>query len=45
MPDNSVAINSPTKIITKKEPLDNHFYVLRPNGDVEYYEDGQFKKE
>ena len=45
MPDNSVAVSSPTKIITKKEKLDNHFYVLRPNGDIEYYEDGIFKKE
>lgn len=45
MPDNSVAIASPTKIITKDKPLDNRFYVLRPNGDIEYFEDGQFKKE
>ena len=45
MPNNSVAVCSPTKIITKKEPLDNKFYVMRSNGDVEYYEDGIFKKE
>lgn len=45
MPDNSIAICSPTKIITKKEKLDNRFYVLRKNGDVEYYEDGIFKKD
>ncbi len=45
MPDNSVAVCSPTKIITKKEPLDNKFYVMRPNGEVEYYENGIFKKE
>ena len=45
MPDNSVAVCAPTKIIHKKEKLDNRFYVLRPNGDVEYYENGVFKKE
>ena len=45
MPDNSVAVLAPTRIITKKEKLDNHFYVLRPNGDIEYYEDGIFKKD
>lgn len=45
MPDNSVAVCSPTKIIHKKEKLDNRFYVLRLNGDVEYYENGIFKKE
>lgn len=45
MPDNSVAVCAPTKIITKKEELDNHFYVLRENGDIEYFEDGYFHKE
>ena len=45
MPDNSVAVCAPTNIIHKKEKLDNRFYVLRPNGDVEYYENGVFKKD
>lgn len=45
MPDNSVALCSPTIIKTKKEKLDNRFYVLRPNGDIEYYENGSFHKE
>ena len=45
MPDNSVALCAPTKIITKKEQLDNRFYVLRKNGDIEYFENGVFKKE
>ncbi len=42
MPDNSIAVCSPTKIVTKKEPLDNKFYVLRKNGNVEYFENGTF---
>ena len=29
MPPNSVAVNSPTKIITKDKPLDNRFFTLR----------------
>ena len=45
MPDNSVAVCAPTQIIKKKKKMDNRFYVLRPNGDVEYFEDGVFKKE
>ena len=45
MPDNSVAVCAPTKIVKKDKKLDNRFYVLRPNGDVEYYEDGVFKKD
>lgn len=45
MPDNSVAFAGKTTIITKEEPMDNNFYVLRPNGDIEYYENGIFKKE
>ena len=45
MPDNSVAVSSPTKIIKKKEKMDNRFYILRDNGDIEYYENGRFKKE
>ena len=45
MPNNSVALCSPTKIVTKKKKLDNRFFVLRPNGDIEYYENGNFHKE
>ena len=45
MEDNSVAVCSPTIIKKKKETLDNRFYVLRPNGDIEYYDNGVFKKE
>ena len=45
MPDNSVAVCSPTQIIQKKNTLNNKFYVMRSNGDIEYYEDGIFKKE
>lgn len=45
MPDNTIALCSPTRLITKEEKLDNRFYVLRPNGDVEYYENGRFWKD
>lgn len=34
MPDNSIAVCSPTRIITKEEPLDNRFYSV----DLEDYE-------
>ncbi len=42
MPNNSIAVNSPTIIKTKKEKLDNKFYVLRKNKNIEYYENGKF---
>ncbi|MCM1370920.1 MAG: serine acetyltransferase [Clostridium sp.] len=45
MPDNSIAVCSPTKIIKKKKENDNKFYVLRENGDIEYYENGKFHKD
>ena len=44
MPDNTVAYASETVFKTKKEKMDNRFYVLRPNGDIEYYDNGVFKK-
>lgn len=45
MPDNSVALAGKATIITKELLMDNKFYVLRDNGDIEYYENGTFKKE
>ncbi len=45
MPDNSVALCAPTNIVKSKKKLDNRFLVLRANGEVEYYKDGQFYKE
>ena len=44
MPDNSVAVCAPTKIIKKDEELDNNFYVLNKNGDIVYYDNGCWKK-
>ncbi len=44
MPDNSIAIAGFTTIKTKKEKLDNHFYVRRPDGTLEYYENGKFHR-
>lgn len=45
LPDNTIAVCSPTKYIHSKEVLDNKFYVLRENGDIEYYENGRFYKD
>lgn len=45
MPDNSVALCSKTIIKRKKEKMDNKFYVLKSNGDIEYFENGTFHKE
>jgi len=42
MPDNSVALAGKTIIRTKDQTMDNRFFVLRPNGILEYYENGQF---
>ncbi len=44
MPDNSIAIAGATTIIQKEEDLDNHFYVKRPDGTMEYFENGSFHK-
>ncbi len=43
MPDNSVALCSPTRIITKEEPLDNRFYILKPNGEYVVLNNGKFE--
>lgn len=39
MPDNSVAVNAPTKIIVKDHELDNRFYIHEADGL--YYWDGE----
>ncbi len=41
MPDNSVAVSSPTRII-QKENLDNRFVVANKDGSLRYYQDGKF---
>ncbi len=41
MPDNSVAVSSPTRII-QKENLDNRFIVANKDGSLKYYKDGKF---
>ncbi len=41
MPDNSVAVASPTRII-QKENLDNRFVVANKDGTLRVYEDGVF---
>ena len=41
MPDNSVAVASPTRLI-QKENLDNRFVVANKDGSLRYYEDGKF---
>lgn len=40
MPDNSVAVQSPTRIIQKNHALDNRFYS-KQNGKLFYYRDGK----
>ena len=41
MPDNSVAVASPTRLI-QKENLDNRFVVANKDGSLRYYKDGKF---
>lgn len=41
MPDNSVAVCSPTRII-QKENLDNRFVVATKDGNLKVYENGSF---
>ena len=41
MPDNSVAVASPTRLI-QKENLDNRFIVANSDGSLRYYKDGKF---
>lgn len=45
MPDNSIAVCSPTRIIRKEEPLDNRFFLLNSDGEEVYWENGSFHKE
>ena len=45
MPDNSVAVCSPTRSIEKKEPLDNRFFMLDGDENLCYWENGSFHKE
>lgn len=45
MPDNSIAVCSPTRIIKKDTPLDNRFFVLDENGEEVYWDNGAFRKE
>lgn len=46
IPDNSVVVSSPTRIITKKEKLDNRFYILNDDDSESYFdfETRTFKK-
>lgn len=44
VPDNSVVVCAPTRIITQEKVLDNKFYVLQDDGTVEYWQDGSFHK-
>ncbi len=41
MPDNSVAVSAPTRLI-QKENLDNRFIVANKDGSLRYYKDGKF---
>jgi len=41
MPANAVAVQQPTRIIVKDEPLDNRFFTRRGGRRV-YYDDGQW---
>lgn len=45
MPDNSIAVCSPTRIIQKNTPLDNRFFVLDAEGEEVYYDNGVFRRE
>ena len=45
MPDNSIAVCAPTRIITKDATLDNRFFVLDADGEEVYYDNGTFRKE
>jgi serine O-acetyltransferase len=42
MPDNSVAVCAPTRILTREAPLDNRYYRLRSDRQWEYYLDGKW---
>ena len=44
MPDNSVALCSPTQIREYESAPDNHFYVTRADGHKEYWENGGFHR-
>lgn len=44
MPDNSVAVCSPTRVITKDEPLDNRYFVMFDDGE-RYWDHGVFRKD
>jgi len=43
MPDNSVAVQSPTRIIEKDKQLDNRYYSQH-NGVWGFYENGEWKE-
>ena len=38
IPDNSVVVSSPTRIITKKKKLDNRFYILEDDESQSYFD-------
>lgn len=44
MPDNSVALCAPTRIITRDGVLDNRFFRLDDNGSTEYWNGSCFVK-
>lgn len=45
MPDNSIAVCSPTRIITREQELDNRFFKLDEQGQLVYWDHGVFRKE
>ncbi len=45
MPDNTVAVCAPTRIITKQEPLDNRFFMLDTEGNELFWDNGVFRAE
>ena len=45
MPDNSIAVCAPTRVITKEAPLDNRFFLMCEDGCERYWDNGQFRKE
>lgn len=45
VPDNSIVVCAPTRIITRDEPLDNRFFVLNEKGEEVYWDHGVFRKE
>ncbi len=42
LPDNSVAVCAPTRIIRRDRPMDNRHFQHTPNGTVRYFEDGKY---